>query len=550
MWQRNLLFVGLSIVGLAAVGSRLLSSDPIETPQDFRPSRYQDPDVRSVLDRVDAEFESTWKDIELQPAGLAEDMQIARRLAIGLTGTIPSLEEIRALQAVPDEQRLEWWVSRLLEDRRYADYVAERLARAYVGTDNGPFIVYRRRRFVTWLSDQLHTNKPYDQLVRELISEQGIWTNSPSTNFLTVTLDDDDNKGKPDPIRLAARTTRAFLGMRIDCLQCHDDNLGTMNLGAHDDTRSGLQSDFHHLAAFYGGTTFSLFGVQDSETDEYEYQYLGAEEPAKIAPQPPFAPELVPEEGTQREQLAAWVTHEQNKPFARAMVNRMWALMFGKPLVDPIDDIPLYGEYPAGLETLADDFVENDYDLRHLIRMIAGTKVFQLDSRAEFDVTQKHEDAWAVFPLTRLRPEQMAGGVLQAASLKTIDADSHIISQLQRFNEQNEFIKRYGDTGEDEFEGRAGTIAQRLLMMNGQMVKDRTKSDPVMNSSTRIAILAPNDEKAVETSYLTVLSRLPSDAERAHFVKLLDGKSGDERQAALEDLYWVLVNSTEFSWNH
>ncbi|MDA1049595.1 MAG: DUF1553 domain-containing protein [Planctomycetota bacterium] len=548
MWQRNLLFASLSVVGLIALGSRLLSNDPIETPADFDAARYQQPEIRSVLDRVDGEFEAAWQEQGLTSAGLTDDLVVARRLSLGLTGTIPSLEEVRVLQSLPEAQRLEWWISRLLEDRRYADYVAERLARSYVGTDNGPFIVYRRRRFVTWLSDQLHANKPYDELVRELISDKGLWTNNPSVNFLTVTLDE-DNKGKPDAIRLAGRTTRAFLGMRIDCLQCHDDNLGKMNLGTKDKSRGGLQSDFHHLAAFYGGVKFSIFGVTDGK-DEYKYQYLGADEVEAIAPQPPFGSDFLPQEGTQREQLAAWVTHDQNKPFARAMVNRMWAMLFGKPLVEPIDDIPLYGEYPPGLETLADDFVKHDYDLRHLVRMIAGTKAFRLDSRADFEVTQEHEDAWAVFPLTRLRPEQMAGGVLQAASLATIDAESHIIAKLQRFNEQNQFIQRYGDTGEDEFDDRAGTIAQRLLMMNGSMVKDRTQPNPFLNATTRISVLAPTDEKAVETSYLAVLSRLPSAAEQAHFVELLSGTEGDNRSERLEDLYWILVNSTEFSWNH
>jgi hypothetical protein len=548
VWQRNLLFIGLSIVGLIALGSRLLSNDPIEMPVTFNASRYQQPEIRAVLDQVDREFESSWQEQGITSANSTDDIVVARRLSLGLTGTIPSLEEIRVLQSLPEGPRIEWWISRLLEDRRYADYVAERLARSYVGTDDGPFIVYRRRRFVTWLSDQLLANKPYDQLVRELISDKGIWTNSPSVNFLTVTLDE-DNKGKPDAIRLAGRTTRAFLGMRIDCLQCHDDNLGKMSLGTKDESRGGLQSDFHHLAAFYGGVEFSLFGVTDSK-NEYEYQYLHAEKPEVISPEPPFAVDLLPKEGTQREQLAAWVTHDQNKPFARAMVNRMWAMMFGRPLVEPIDDIPLYGEYPPGLETLADDFVKHNYDLRHLVRMIADTKAFQLDSRADFEVTQQHEDAWAVFPLTRLRPEQMAGGVIQAASLTTIDANSHIISQLQRFIEQGQFIQRYGDTGEDEFADRAGTIAQRLLMMNGELVKDRTKPNPFLNATTRISVLAPTDEKAVETCYLTVLSRLPTVAEQAHFVKLLSGTEGDKRSERLEDLYWVLVNSTEFSWNH
>jgi hypothetical protein len=244
------------------------------------------------------------------------------------------------------------------------------------------------------------------------------------------------------------------------------------------------------------------------------------------------------------------VTHEQNKPFARAIVNRMWALLFGKPLVEPIDGIPLEGPYPPGLETLADDFVKHGYDLQRLIRVIAATDAYQRDSRADFEVTDRHEDAWAVFPLTRLRPEQVAGSLLQSASLSTIDADSHIIKKLTRFGQENDFVKRYGDMGEDEFDSRGGTIPQRLIMLNGDLVQERTKPAILTNASTRIARLATSDEKAVETSYLTVLTRRPEAAEMAYFCDLLKGSRGDERARRVEDLYWTLLNSSEFSWNH
>jgi hypothetical protein len=539
-------------VGFALIAARLLSSDRIEDPLKLDRQRYQRPEYRTLIDQIDREFEQHWQDNGLEVAPRADDLAIARRLSLGLTGTVPSLEEIRVLQSLPDDQRLEWWLSRLLEDRRYADYVAERLARAYVGTENGPFIVFRRRRFTTWLSDHLHKNEPYDKIVRSLISGTGIMTDSPSVNFLTVTVNEDDG-GQPDPIRLAGRTTRAFLGMRIDCLQCHDDNLGTMNLGTLDDSRGGLQSDFHHLAAFYGDVTFSFFGIRDGE-EAYEYQYLDADQPETIAARTPFLPELRPEDGTDRQQLAAWVTHKQNKPFARAIVNRVWAIVFGKPLVDPVDEIPLYEtediKFPPGLETLAADFVEHGCDLRRLIRLVVGTRAFQLDSRADFEVDQRHEDNWTVFPLTRLRPEQVAGSISQAANLDTIDANAHIFAQLQRFIEQNDFIQRYGDMGEDEFDERAGTVSQRLLMMNGQLVKDRTDPNLFANAATRIAQLAPTDERAIETAYLTVLTRLPSAAELEHFTALVQGSRNDQRSQNLEDLYWVLINCTEFSWNH
>ena len=121
---------------------------------------------------------------------------------------------------------------------------------------------------------------------------------------------------------------------------------------------------------------------------------------------------------------------------------------------------------------------------------------------------------------------------------------------MQRFGEQSNFIKRYGDTGEDEFEPRAGTIAQRLLVMNGKLIKERTQRNLVGNAATRIGFLATDDELAVRLAYLAVLTREPSVREGQHFTEALAGSSGNERSQRMEDLYWVLINSTEFSWNH
>src|SRR5262249_39105250 len=141
--------------------------------------------------------------------------------SLALTGSIPSLEEIRQFEDYTGRDRLQWWVAGVLKERRFADYFAERLARAFVGTEDGPFLVYRRRRFVSWLSDQLHAGRPYDGLVREMIESEGLWTDRPSTNFITVTIEQ-DKKNAPNPERLAARVARAFLGVRLDCAQCHN----------------------------------------------------------------------------------------------------------------------------------------------------------------------------------------------------------------------------------------------------------------------------------------------------------------------------------------
>ena len=116
--------------------------------------------------------------------------------------------------------------------------------------------------------------------------------------------------------------------------------------------------------------------------------------------------------------------------------------------------------------------------------------------------------------------------------------------------EQGDFIDGYGDIGEDEFYIQGGTIPQRLLMMNGELVHERIKDNLVANAATRILATAPNDAKVVEATYLAVLSRRPSPEEATYFVQTLSQKGFLSRKAKQEDLYWALINSTEFSWNH
>jgi hypothetical protein len=314
-------------------------------------------------------------------------------------------------------------------------------------------------------------------------------------------------------------------------------------------SREALQTDFHQFAAFYSQASISLGGVQD-DYRHYSYTYLGDEKDKIITPKVPFQSDLTLPAGSRRGQLATWITARQNRAFSRTAVNRVWAIIFGKPLVEPVDDIPLSGPFPPGLELLATDFSDHEYDLQRLIQIITRLDVFRISSRAAFEVTSQHEQAWTVFPLVRLRPEQVAGGIGQTASVRTINADVSYSVRQQQQQDILSFVKRYGDTGEDEFEDRGGTITQRLLMMNGNFVKDRTRSSDGANAAARIAAIAEDDEDAVQITYLCVLTRLPSKTERDHFILALHGVSAEQRERVLEDLFWTLINSTEFSWNH
>lgn len=542
LWLRNAVILG-ALAAAAFWGVAELLAPPVGKASGSDPELTSDKlqSIRDSAQTVDADFAKAWAQQQLQPTSKTDDLTLVRRLSLALTGSIPSLQEIRLLESLKGTDLPQWWLSHLLSDRRTSDYLAERLARVYVGIENGPFLMYRRRRLVDWLSDALQQNRPYDQIARSLIDSNGVWTTNPEVNFVTVTT---ENKKGPDEVKLAAKVSRAFLGVRIDCVQCHDGKLGT----------TWKQTDFHQLAAFFGQADFALNGLRDDPKQNYKVRYLGKMEEEKVPALVPWKPELLPSKGTPRAKLATWVTAKENKAFARAMVNRMWALLFNRPLVTPVDEIPLTGPFPPGMEPLADDFLAHGYDLQRLIRVIVSTQAFQMSSQSadpSHPVTTAAENAWAAFPVTRLRPEQMAGSVIQAASLSTIDAETHVLFRIKRDIDVQNFVKRYGDSGEDTFDDSGGTIPQRLLLMNGNMISDNTGNNPFINASTRIGMLSPDNATAVETAYLSIFTRRPTPAETTHFETLLtSSKSRNSRANTMSDLYWTLMNATEFSWNH
>lgn len=498
---------------------------------------------------VDAFFEEQWQAVGLTPASEADDLKVLRRLALSLMGTIPSLEEVRQFEIDDAPDRLARWTLRCLQDDRFADYFAERLARSYVGVEGGQFIVFRRDRFVSWLSDQLRENTPYDQIVRELVASEGLWTGAPASNFITSAV----AEGNLDHNKLAARSARAFLGQSIDCAQCHD----------HPFNAELTQADFAGLAGQFGRVEVAALGVHEmamsSPQMNQRKKQAGEdedEEASEPIPDPavPFGRDWLPSEGSTREKFAAWLTHADNRRFERAITNRVWALMFGRPYVTPVDDMP--DPPPAGqpdlLDILGEDFRSHGYDLRHLIQTIAASNAFRLDSThptEDSDELAALEETWAVFPLTRLRPEQIIGSIIQASWVQTVDQNSHLVVRFMRFTKENDFIKEYGDLGDQELDEQTGTVPQALLRMNSDMTRDAIKTD-LMTATTRIAGMCRNDASIIDTAYRVCFCREPTIPERDHFLAQLAAASKNEKNRIVEDLFWALFNSPEFSWNH
>ena len=381
-WKKRFLLVGIVLSLLGGI-SWATSPRPklLRTPESI--SSHFDPAIQSVSQQVDEVINADILSHDMSTAKVADWRAITRRISLALIGNGLSLEEIRVLEQMPEERRTVWWTEYLLKDRRSYDYLAERWTRATVGTNQGPFLIFRRRKYVDWIADHFEKGTPYDVIVRDLLEAKGSWTDAPQVNFLTATMDAADNK-KPDAIRLAGRTSRAFLAQRFDCLQCHQDYLGKINFSDtleatidSEPNRIGEQADFHQLAAFFSGARLNnpFVGLHNSKPD-YRITYLNDEEESRVQPTVPYLRELLPEHGEARHRLAVWVTHPENKAFARATVNRTWAVLFGRPMVVPLDSIPLSGPFPPGLEILSEDFTKNGYNLKRLIRTIICTEAF------------------------------------------------------------------------------------------------------------------------------------------------------------------------------
>jgi hypothetical protein len=530
----------LVVIGVVAlVGSA--ARTPVARQRPELPLRTE-LDAGSVVARVDTLFAEKWRSAGVSVAARAEGLTMLRRLSLVLHGTAPSLEEIRLFESDESPDRVERWTERMLAEKRFADYFARRFSRIFIGTDEGQFVVFRRDRFWAWLGDQFHANRPYDEIVREMIAHRGLWTGDPEVNFVTSAVTD----GSVDHNKLAGRTVRAFLGQRIDCAQCHNHPFADWK-----------QHQFEGLAACFGELNISPVGVEDNRKEPHKVQDSVTLEDREIAAAVPYHPEWMPAAGTHREQLAAWVTHPDNRRFDRAIVNRVWGLMFGKAWIQPVDDLPNpdeSGTDPADLlDILGADFRAHGCDLKRLVSTIAATRVFRSSSQhPAFETGEQAnqvEETLAAFPLTRLRPEQVIGAMLQAASIKTTDQTSHWTTRAVRFFRELDFVKDYGDLGQDELTERTGTIPQALLRMNSNFAAEWTKST-MFSAAGRIAGIAPDNDACLDLCFLVCLTRRPTLAERSILGKQLEQATGDERNQVVEDIFWTLFNSPEFCWEH
>lgn len=533
------------LVGFAAVSPLVdqQSSGVSVERLDARLSRHLD-DAVSGVNHV---FATTWAEQHLEPAAPADSLTVLRRLSLALVGTIPSLEEIRQFESDTSPDRLHQWTVRLLSDPRFNDYFAERLTVALVGEHTSQDPDFSRTRLEAWVSERLAAGAPYDELVRQLIAEDGPPTSHRAANFITAEL----VAGESSANRLAARSARTFLGQRIDCAECHDHPF--------DDWK---QADFQGLAAWFAQVRQVPTGITDDADLQYEVEDRKTLGKYVVEPRVPFGAEWLGEHAERRRRFANWITHADNERFWRAIANRVWGLMFGRPFVSPVDALPDPSFADSAtqsapntqlLDVLAADLREHGGDLRRLVLVIASSKPFLLASSYSTPVTDEELqpllDTWAVFPLVQLRPEQFARSLLQAETLRPLPPEPNIVARVHRLKRLYQYLDQTGRLGETELDERTESISQTLRRMQGRFVRESSRAN-WSHAAGQIAVMSTDSTACLEACYLVCLGRRPTSKEQQHFLSEFEGRGLKAKARVVEDIFWTLFNSPEFGWNH
>lgn len=527
----------------------LVTTLPIGAPIKWQPVtviRRSEAEVQQQVDQVLAEL---WQREKIQPVDEAGDLQLLRRAYLDLAGRTPTVTEVRDYSRDSSPDRYPKLVERLLASPDHATQMAA-VWRSFLipeGVDLDAF--GGREAFEKWLSQRFEQNVPYDQIVRELLLAEGRLSQSgPLLFYSSLKLDAD---------QLAARTSRVFLGMRLECAQCHDHPFEPWK-----------QEDFWSYAAFFAQisrpkgmleTASTVMRVQDVERGEVMLpETEDVIEPRFLGQSAAAIDESDPEnKSPRRQRLASWLTGAENPYFARATVNRVWSHMFGRGIVDPVDDFGVNNRpvSPELLDTLASQFIASKFDLKTLIRTIALSRAYRLSSSSS-DEAGSDSDAeqrlktFAQMNVKTLTAEQLFDCISVATLLNPQDA-SNSRYVLNRFgnSDRDEFLQQFASPSTSRSEYLAG-IPQALMLMNGSMIAEATGE---ASSGLIQSLEAPffTDRQRIDVLFMATLSR-PAKSEE---LKLMEeffpaGVSGDRRRAGLADLLWALVNSSEFTLNH
>ena len=489
------------------------------------------PPERNFVDRL------VWNkltELGIEPSDLCDDATFLRRASLDTIGTLPTAEEARAFLADTSADKRPRLVERLLARQEYADYWTMRWS-DILRVDKDKITPAGAVAMTRWLRQQIEENRPYDQFVREILAARGDAAAEGPASFYKV-LD--------QPEVISRSVSQLFLGVRIECAQCHH----------HPSERWG-QDDYYALAGFFTGVKRKKLAdggeaIVSRDGTELKHPRTGELVPVRALGGPPleFAPGA-----DRRLALADWMTSPENPFFAKMIANRLWAHYFGRGLVEPIDD--MRATNPATneplLEALAGHLREVKYDLKAFTRTLLDSRVYQLSAATNAS------NASDVQNFSHALQKALPAEVLLDAICQTTGVpekfngwpEGHRAICVWDNRMPSYFFRVFGrpvraSVCECE-RSNEPSIAQALHLMNSPEIGEKIQSRHGL--ARRLAESEQSPEQIIEELYLTTLSR-PSLEEEQKL--MLEAFAVSPRRQAVEDVLWTLLNTKEFIYNH
>lgn len=502
-----------------------------------------DPAARLAA-KIDAHLARRWDAEKAIPAAPVDDAAFMRRVYLDVAGKIPTVAELHEFldDTSPDKRRK--LVDRLLESPAYITHFASVWKNVMMPEAESDLqIRFLIPGFEAWLRRRLTDNTKYDDLVRELLTvpvdpRNGMNPYQPGSDVTPVSF---YQAKQLKPENLAAGTARMFLGVRIECAQCHDHPFDTWK-----------REQFWGYAAFFAGLEQQgAAGVMNSIRELFDRRDLTIPGTSTTAPAS-FLDGQKPQwkfRVSSRVTLTEWLVTRDNPYFARTAVNRLWGQFFGLGIVNPVDDFTADNppSHPELLDDLARDFAEQGFDLKFLIRAITMTRAYQLSSE-QTDKSQENPRLFARMSLKGLTPEQLFDSIGQATGYFEPYANRNPFVMGSN-TPREEFVNTFDNTRDPVTEQRT-TILQALSLMNGAFVSDATSLDRSATLSAVAEFPQMTTAERVEALYLAALSRQPRSNESERLVKYVDsGGPAKDPKRALSDVFWALLNSSEFLLN-
>ena len=503
-------------------------------PGEVADDTYANLPTNNEIDRL------VWKKLKvlgMLPSGVAGDSKFIRRAYLRVIGRLPKPVEVRAFLADGSSDKRSRLVDKLLQRPEYGDFWANKWADLL---RPNPYRVGIKAVWTldAYLRKSFRKNVPYDQFARELVTAKG----STWKNGATVI-----HRDRPLTVEIGSSVSQLFLGVRLECAKCH-----------HHPFEVWSQDDFFGFAAFFarvghnGGLSPPISGGEELIFTKPSGSLRHGRTGANVLPQVLLGdPLTIGPDKDPREVLADWMTSPGNPFFAKVMANRAWAEIMGRGLVEPVDDIratnPSTNE--ELLEYLAEDFRSHDYDVKHLIATIMKSHVFELSSTpVSRNVGDQRNFARAY--RHRMRAEVLldaVNDVLETEETFAAMPPGSRATQLWTYRSSSLFLDTFGrpDPNQDPPCERSSesTTPQILHLMNSPALNKKLASD-----SGRVARLAAGDmanAEIIDEAYLLMFSRRPTVEESKKAAASLPSK---DRRLSVEDFFWALLNTPEFSF--